>query len=57
MSPEPEVVQIGALVPTELADSLRDMAQARHRSVAAEIRLAVTAHVDRWQAPEKEQAA
>lgn len=56
MSPEPEVVQIAALVPVSLADSLRDMAQARHRSAAAEIRIAVANHVEQWQATREEAA-
>jgi hypothetical protein len=46
MSTEAEVVNVGAVVPKALSDSLRDMAKARERSVAAEIRLALKAWVD-----------
>jgi predicted transcriptional regulator len=44
-----EVTQVAALVSKALSDDLREMAQARHRSVAAEIRIAIAAHVERWQ--------
>lgn len=43
---EAETVQVGAIVPKEVADSLRDLASKSERSTAAEIRLALKAWVE-----------
>lgn len=40
------VVQVAAMVPTSLAEQVRDLADRAERSTAAEIRLALKAWVD-----------
>ena len=42
----PTTVQLATLVPAELADRLRALAQQAERSQAAELRLAVKAWID-----------
>lgn len=46
MSPA-ETVQVAAIVPVELAERIREIAQKNERSQAAEIRLALKAWIDR----------
>lgn len=45
MTDEPKVTILSAQVPVELAEALRRQAESNERSVSAEVRLALRAHV------------
>lgn len=52
-----DLTQIGAQVPLTLAQAISNLAAANERSVSAEIRLALKAHVEANRPAEEQQAA
>lgn len=46
-----KVTTIGVQLPADMADALREKAQAAERSLSAEVRIALRAHLDREREP------
>jgi hypothetical protein len=57
MADTTETVQVAALVPATLAQSVKDMAQKSERSVGAEVRLALKAWVEADQGEDARRAS
>jgi hypothetical protein len=50
-------VQIGAFIPVELAQAMRELADRNERTVSAEIRIALRRHIEQATQPASDRAA